>query len=318
MEEAINIESTLKAYKKYEAQLPTLPATDVAVFLSTLTPVLDVDKSIELTSVLIGGVSKKYNGKFDGDKKLASLEHRTLTTGVITPEIASEPEELRSTYLADKLKLKFDIMQHPFEKWLIEWGIVAAAQDLDLAIGTAKVNAAGAEITDAFDSFEEIIKKDIVDGKISAEKKNLVDLGAAITAANAGVKLLAMWRAADKKLRKAAKVEMRISQDDYDAYEDWYANTHDRLPSVDTSGQVYLEGTQKKVVLMPYTEWTPQRVVLTIPGNMVYGTKSLDAMKRILPFESGNPHLYTATGKYNFGLQFRSVHSSVFITNKLY
>lgn len=316
--EAINIPDVLKAYKKYENDLPSLPTSDASVALATLFAVFGVKGSIELTSVLINGISKKYNGTFEAGSKLADIEHRTLYTGVITPEFAHEPEELRNTYLSDVFKLKLDPENYPFERWLLEWAIKAASQDLDGAIYVAKKDDADKSITGVFDSFEEIIKADITAGKITVDLGNLYDPGAKITAANAGPKLLAMFRSANQKLKKAAKVEVRISQTMYEMYEDWYSATHDKLPNVDTSGQVVLEGTQGKARFVVHAEWPEQRIVMVVPDIMCYGTDSIEDMKKILPFSSGNPYLYTAYGKYNFGVQFRSIHKSVFLTSKVY
>lgn len=315
--EAIIINDVLKAWKQYNPEIKDLPTSDASVILKTLTPIFGVKGSIDLTSVVINGISKKYNGKFEGAKNLANLETRTLKTGVITPEVAHEPEQLRNTYLSECFKLKYNPLEYPFEKWVLDWAVKAAAQDLDNAIPVAKLSEGGA-IEDCFDSYEEIIKADITAERISTAKKNLFDPSVAFTSANVGDKLLAMWRAADPKLRNAATVELRVSQDLYDMYEDWYKATHDRLPNVDTSGQTVLEGTQNKVKFIVHGGWTIQRAVFVIPGIMVYGIENLENMKKILPFISGNPHLYTATGKYNFGLQFYSVHSSVFLTNKVY
>lgn len=318
MQNAISIPDTLKAYKTHEKDLPLLPTTEEGEILSTLEPRLGVTGSIVLKSVVINGISKKYDGKFSGDKKVGEVRERTLYTGVITPEIAQEPEELRNTYLADAMKLGFSIDEMPFEKWLLEWGIKAAAQDLAGAIFPAKKSDADKTITGAFDGFEAIIANDISAGLISVANKNLYDAGGLFTVANVGDKLLNMYRTASQKFKKAKVIEVRISTDLYEMYEDWYKASHDRTPNIDTSGQVTLEGTQGKAKFVICPDLPAQRVIMTIPRNMVYGTENLENLKKILPFPSGNPHLYTATGKYNFGVQFRDIHESIFRTNKVY
>ena len=56
--------------------------------------------------------------------------------------------------------------------------------------------------------------------------------------------------------------------------------------------------------------------MLTTKANLVYGFDKESDFKSIRPFMSGNPYLFTATGKYVIGFQAISIHKTEFCMNE--
>jgi hypothetical protein len=279
-------------------------------------PSLGIQHSRMLGKVEHGTISSKYNGVFVGDKKQGTVVPRTITVYPIVAEMADEPERYRTSFIADVAGNMWN-KAHPFELWLLQYGISLASEELYYALFSAKRNNSGAHLalTDSFDGWFHIIDTDIAAGLIGAAKNNYYANGA-ITRANAGDYLLAMWRSRHEALRVKNTI-MWLSEDVGDLYDDWYSDEHDLPPFVDTAGQQFLLGTNGRVQLRRTGAFPSgsQRVILTTRENMIYGTDKLEDLKAMQAFNSGNPYLFTATMKYVLGTQFVSVHEREFAVN---
>lgn len=315
-EKPIDIQAVNNTRVEYGDLLKGLNMMKVQEILQDCYPSLGIQSSRVLGKVEHGAISSKYNGIFLGDKQQGIVVPRTLTVYPIVAEMSDEPERYRNSFIADVAGNMW-AKAHPFELWLLQHGINLAAEELFYALFAAKRSDESEDlaITDAFDGWFEIIDQDITAARISAAKKNLYADGA-ITRANAGEYLLTMWRTRHQALRTKETI-MWISEDVGDLYDDWYRDEHDAPPMVDTAGQLYLEGSNKRVRLKRTAAFPAgsQRVILTTRENMVYGTDKLEDMKAMQAFSSGNPYKFTATMKYVFGCQFVSVHEREFAVN---
>jgi hypothetical protein len=280
-------------------------------------PSLGIQNSRVLGKVEHGSISSKYNGVFVGDKKQGTIVPRTINVYPVVAEMADEPERYRTSYIADVAANIWD-KKHPFELWILQFGISIASEELYFALFTAKRNNSDSKLklTDSFDGWFSIIDADILSGKISISNKNLYAPGDAITRANAGDYLLAMWRTRHEAFRTKNGI-MWISEDVGDLYDDWYRDEHDSPPMVDVSGQQILEGTNGRVRIRRTGAFPSgsQRVILTTRENMIYGTDKLEDLKSMRAFDSGNPYMFTAVMKYVFGTQFVSIHEREFAVN---
>ena len=310
---------TVKKYRQGIKKLPMLAAQDSLKFFTGKT---GVRTSVALTTAKEKTISKKYTGVFTGDKQIGVLTNRTLTTYPIVAELADEPEKYRNTYI----DLIFNegvaasvegAKQHSFLRWMAQYGVEIASQDLYDNIWSAKFDIAKFEIEDSFDGWEEIIQKAITAADITVAAKNLYDAGALFTNANVGDKLLEMWRGAHAKMKNKGG-DMHISVDLGEMYDDWYKEEHDKPPMVDTAGQVFLDSTNGKCRLVRHDNLNNQRVVLTKKDNMIWGTDKVSDLNNMRAFNSGNPYLFTATMKYVYGQQLESIDWTVFITNVRY
>jgi len=309
----INIEAVNNTAVKYKDVLKSLNMLQVAEILKDCMPELGVQSSTVLGKTEHGSISKKYTGTFTGDKNIGTIVPRTLNVYPVVAEMADEPERYRRSFIADVSGGLWD-KRHPFELWLLQYGVSIASEELYYKIFTAKLQD-GEALEKSFDGWFTIIDADIAAGKISEALGNLYATGA-ITRPNAGEVLLEMWRSAHKVLRHKQTI-MWISEDVGDLYDDWYRDEHDNPPFVDQAGQVFLEGTNKRCRLKRCAGFPDesQRVILTTRQNMVYGTDKLSDMKAMKAFNSGNPYLFTAAMKYVFGTQFVSIHQREFVVN---
>lgn len=301
---------------EYGDVLQGLNMLQAADILKDCFPSLGIQNSRTMGKTEHGTISSKYNGVFLGDKKQGTIVPRTLTVHPVVAEMADEPERYRTSYIAD-VAGNLWAKNLPFELWLLQFGIKIASEELYYALFAAKRSDETEDLalTDSFDGWFAIIDADITAGRISAAKKNYYADGA-ITRANAGEYLLAMWRSRHEALRTKNTI-MWISEDVGDLYDDWYRDEHENPPMVDVAGQMFLEGTNGRVRLRRTGAFPSgsQRVILTSRENMVYGTDKLEDMKAMQAFNSGNPYKFTAAMKYVFGTQFVSVHEREFAVN---
>ncbi|HNX37485.1 MAG TPA: hypothetical protein PKI15_03925 [Candidatus Cloacimonadota bacterium] len=315
----INIVDVNNTAVKYANMLKGLNMMAVAEVLANCQPIFGVKDSIKLGKVEHGSISKKYDGTFTGDASVGTIVPRTLTVYPVVAELADEPERYRRSFIAEVAGNMW-AQKHPFELWIIQHGINLASEELFYALFNAKYDSSALKkaLTDSFDSWNAVIDADIVAGLISAAEKNLYVGDAAISRSNAGEYLLDMYRSRHAALRNR-DLNMWISLDVADMYDNWYRDEHDAPPFVDASGLMKLEGANGRVNLIRSAAMPTgsQRVILTTRENMVYGTDNIADLRSMKAFESGNPYLFTMTMKYVWGCQFVSVHEREFTVNDL-
>lgn len=314
----IDIASVNNTAVKYKKEIQTLDMLSANAMLQHFTLVSGVTDSIVLSHMVPGvNNSRGYDGTFTADKKIGTIVPRTLTVRPIVYELSDEPERLRRTFLTEVR----GAVENPeaFYRWLIDWCIAKASEELYDVLMVADYNAgtAGNHINLAFDGLETLIADEITATNISAANGNYYDPGAAYTSANIGDLLLAQWRAMPATFRMKGG-DCHISVDMGDLYDDWYKSEHDAPPMVDTAGQTFLDGTNGKCRIIRHSNITNQRVIISRKENIVYGTDKLSDMSSLRAFESGNPYLFTAVMKYVFGIQIVTLDKSMFSTNKLY
>ena len=280
-----------------------------------------VTDSITLGRVEGGAVSSMYNGIFIGRTVNGKVVPRTLKVYPVKIEEADESERYRRTYITEVRGGLYD-GGHPFEVWLISHVLQLASQDLLNVLFTAEYDStqisssANTDIKYAFDGWGSIAWKEITAATptISTAIGNMYATGVMDTT-NIGDKLLAMWRSRPETFRrKASKIYM--SADLVDMYTDWYEAKYTFVAGVgDEEGHpLFLRGTGKKceIVKVYGLPKDSQFVILTTQQNMCYGFDKESDLKTVLPFNSGNPYWFTMAGKYVFGTQFASIHSSEF------
>jgi hypothetical protein len=315
----IDIQAILNTAKKYDKDIKILVTLDAMDILKEFGLRTGFKESIDIHEFQhTFGVSKKYDGDFKGDKKIGDIVKRNLKIYPIVYEMKDEPERYRTTFLNEVATGKV-LETTPFELWIIQRGIEGAAEELYNVLFTAvrSEDAQNPGVEYSFNGFETIIAADIVSGLISIAHNNLYDATTAFTAANIGDKLKAMWRASHQTMKRKGGI-MYLAENLGEMYDDWYKTNHENPPQLDVAGQLFLEGSNGKCKIVRLGCIENQRVILTQPGNLTYGTESMNDMKNLKPFNSGSPYHFTATMKYTFGVQLESIHHRKFITNKLY
>lgn len=319
----IDITAVLQAVREHKDLLVTLDAEKAGDILQHFTPLPGVKDSITLGRTTLGKISHKYTGQFLGQISNGKIKPRTLVVRPCVMEMSDEPERYRRAYITE-VKGGLDPNSHPFEVWINNYGIKCASKELHDVILTAKYDGdvKKTALAESFDGPLTIIdtERDLTGStkEICAANGNLYVESEAYTAANIGDKLLQMWRSLPDSLRSQT-VKLHLSNDMGDLYDDWLdaQGTLVTGTGAETAGQQYLRNTNKKceIVRMSGMPSGSQFVWITVKDNQFYGYDNDSDMSTIKPFNSGNPYLYTAAGKYVLGFQFATFDKSMFKCN---
>ena len=315
----IDITAVLEAVREHQDLLVTLDAENAGDILQHFTPMPGVKDSITLGRTTLGKISHKYTGQFLGQLEAGKIVPRTLVVYPCVMEMSDEPERYRRAYITE-VKGGLDPNSHPFEVWLSNYGIKSASKELHdvILIAAYDADSAKTSLADSFDGPLTIIQKGITNGDISEVKGNLYTGMATLTKANIGTELLKMYRAIPQTMKKYV-VQMHISIDLGEMYDDWLDAQGVLVTGsgAETAGQQFLRNTNHKckLVRMSGMPEGSQFVWITIKENQFYGYDKESDMNTIKPFNSGNPYLYTAAGKYVLGFQFATFDKSLFLCN---
>jgi len=316
----IDISAVNNTAKTYDKDIRTLDKLDVAKILQYFKLRPGVRGSVEITEAQhTDEGSGKYTGTFDSTRKSGTLVPRTLAVYACVHEVADEPERYRTMWLSEVVSGRLDPNTHPFERWLIEFELGNASENLYNVFFTAvrSEQAGDVALEDAFNGPLTILRADVTANRITVALGNLFQFTAVLSKTNIGDQLLALYRTAPQTM-KEKDVVMFMSVTHGEMYDDWYKANHDAPPAVDTAGQVVLEGSNGRVKIQRFSSWPSDNdeVVLTVPLNGVWGTDKPEDMKSLTAFPSGNPYLFTATMKYLFGFQWESIHKRKLILSK--
>lgn len=318
LQSPIDISQVQLAVRKYADVMKPLDMLKAQEVLQHFTPYPGVTDSIELGRVQLGNISKKYSGFFDGNKKLGKIVPRRLVVRPVVAEMADEPERYRRTYITEVMG-GLDPMKHPFEPWLIQFGIDLASKDLLEAIMVAKysANAEDTLVTDSFDGIGTIVEAEKTAGTMSVAKDNVFSTGA-ISRANAGEVLIDLYRSRPSTFKRKDSI-LLVSDAVGDLYDDWLEDETSNTQTMDrdSAGQQYLRKSNKrcKIVRLPNLPEGSHFSMLTTRENVVYGFDKPSDFQKMVPFISGNPYWFTAAMKYVIGFQFVTIDGSELCVN---
>ena len=314
----IDITAVLSAVKKHRDLLVTLRTEAAGDILQHFTAISGVKDSITLGRTTLGKISHKYTGKFVGQVSNGKVVPRTLKVYPCVMEMDDEPERYRRTYITE-VDGGLDPNKHPFEIWLINYGIKCASKELHDVLLVAKYDA-DTEKTDlntSFDGLFTIVETEKTGGGISTELGNMHATGV-LSRADIGTKLLEMWRKMPQNFRRDGG-KMYMSEDLGQMYDDWLDDQGTLVTGsgAETAGQKFLRQTNGKceIVRLSGMPEGSQFVMITTKENAVYGYDKPSDFSRLVPFNSGNPYRFTAAGKYVLGWQFVTLDKSEFLCN---
>jgi len=314
----IDITAVIGAVKKHRDLLVTLRTEAAGDILQHFTAISGVKDSITLGRTTLGKISHKYTGKFVGQVSNGKVVPRTLKVYPCVMEMDDEPERYRRTYITE-VDGGLDPNKHPFEIWLINYGIKCASKELHDVLLVAKYDA-DTEKTDlntSFDGLLTIVETEKTGGGISTELGNMHATGV-LSRADIGTKLLEMWRKMPQNFRRDGG-KMYMSEDLAQMYDDWLDDQGTLVTGsgAETAGQKFLRQTNGKceIVRLSGMPEGSQFVMITTKENAVYGYDKPSDFSRMVPFNSGNPYRFTAAGKYVLGWQFVTLDKSEFLCN---
>ncbi len=317
MKSPIDISEVIGAVREHQDLLTALDAEDAASVLQHFTPIPGVKDSIVLGRTTLMKISRKYTGQFIGSKEAGKIVPRTLTVHPCVMEMDDEPERYRRTYITE-VAGGLNPESHPFEIWLINYGIKCASQELHDVIMIADLNSEQSELKDSFDGVGTILMDEKTATNISAEKGNMIATEE-FSRANIGDELLKIYRNMPNTFRNKTDIKMFLSSDLGDMYDDWLADQGVFVlgSNAETADTKYLRNTKGKVELVRLTNLPEgsQLVILTTKQNICYGYDDPSDFSSLTPFNSGNPYHFTAAGKYVLGFQFVSLDKSELCIN---
>lgn len=318
MTSPIDITEVIGAVRAHQDLLTALDSEDAATVLQHFTPIPGVKDSITLGRTTLMKVSHKYTGQFVGNKEAGKIVPRTLKVYPCVMEMDDEPERYRRTYITE-VAGGLNPESHPFEIWLINYGIQCASQELHDVIMTADINEANKDLKDSFDGVGTILMDEKTAGNISVEKGNMIATEE-FSRANIGDELLKIYRNMPNTFRNKTDIKMFISSDLGDMYDDWLSDQGVFVlgsQNSETADTKYLRNTNNKVELVRLTNMPAdsQLVILTTKMNICYGYDNPADFSSLTPFNSGNPYHFTASGKYVLGFQFVTLDKSELCIN---
>ena len=322
----IDIQAVIGAVKKHKDLLTAVDAAQARELLMYFMAIPGITDSIELGRTTLGSFSHRYTGTFIGALNAGKVEPRTLKVYPCVMEMDDEPERYRRTYIAD-VKGGLWPKTHPFEVWLINYGLKCASAELYNAILEASYDTTGANTTlpKAFDGPITIIKKEIAANNIAVAKGNMVEIPT-LTRANVGSELLKMYRKADQQLKK--KCVMFVSETVAEMYDDWLDDQGTLITGsgAETAGQTFLRNTNRKCALvrLPLSTTNEQLVVITsadaagkpnVSNNIAWG---YDKESDFSTLKLGDYDFYhfKAAGKYVIGFQLVSLDKTMLCVSK--
>lgn len=315
----IDITKVNQAVYDHEDLLVTLDTMAAANVLQHFTPMSGITNSIMLGKTSVGAVSRKYTGTFQGEVSKGAIEPRELKVWACVMEMLDEPEKYRRAYITE---VKGGLTTHPFEIWLINYGIKAASQDLHNVLCTAKRDdsAGKTAIGDSFNGYGTILQSEITASKITTALGNKCATGV-FTRADIGDQLLEMWRKMPLTFRDKPNQKLHISADAGDMYDDWMED-HGIMVignGAESAGQKFLRNTGNRLEIVRHTDFPAGSsfAFITDKSNLIYGYDSdSDFSSMRATDKEGGVYQFAAAGKYVFGMQFRSIDKSELMVNE--
>lgn len=273
LQEAITPELLRESCQLFQRQLITMPFQVLQ------------SQTAKYITVLPGVRNQITFGELDGDAQLApwsedniddadyTIEGRTLVVypGNCAKNFRALPL-LHSIY-GDSIAQGIAISKQDVARKIVSLFAAKIGMHINDVVFVGGVRNKGGKTTaDLFDSFDTIIAKEILAGKIAANKGNYIKVGA-INSTNAVEKLKEIWRAADKMLKRLGKVYMYISPEVYNAYVDDYQARHGALPYNQSFDKVYLEGSNNRCEFAVLDNMAGSNYIkISIKQNFLLGT----------------------------------------------
>lgn len=177
---------------------------------------------------------------------------------------------------------------------------------LDDAIFAGKRNKEGDKTIDLFDGFDTIAEQEVTAGNLAEDKGNYIKLTDKIDNSNAVDILKSVLFRMSPILRKE-DCFLFCPYEIADAYNESYLLTHPSVPYNDKYNQVYLEGSNRKVTIVPLASKAGSKYIQITPKrNMLVGFDQTGDEENVRVKEFA-PDILTYMAKMFFGVQYESI-----------
>lgn len=291
---------------KYRGPLLKLPSLALKDQLRYMTPRVDV-RGTELVGSANARVQlHPYKAGKRQDVNL-DVKLRPLTTYFGSANADFEPSSAISTLLGHRAAQAMgDALKNtPTAREVIALVGKGVGEDLSYALWGGERNEAGETTHDLFDGFDTITDREVAAGNISEANKNLKVIPK-ISNVNAVDVFKEILYAMHPLLRRE-DCFLFCAPEDADAYNEAYCMTHSGLVYNDRYDQVAVEGSGKRLIIVPLPEKAGSKYIHVCPrSNMLVGMDQMSDQERIA-VEKYGPDVLTLEMRLFFGVQFESI-----------
>lgn len=254
-----------------------------------------------------GAELRPYKSGITAADNNLNAETRELNTYLGAHVNDFEPLSAVQTVLDKATDKGTDLQKHPIMKLVLAGTMATLGEKLNDCIFSAQRNPNNTTTADLFDGFDTITAAEITGGGIATSKGNYVKLTQEINNANAVDVMKSIMRSMHKALRRQS-VYVFVSYDIYDMYCDAYQAEKGALPYNNQYEQVYVEGSNKKMILVPVVSKSGSRYITISPKeNMYYGYDDSSEEYARLAVKEFKPFVLTLEATMFFGVQFNSI-----------
>jgi hypothetical protein len=303
-------DSALEDYKKtavkWQKELLDLPIRQAQNVLQYMRGITVLRGDMMLPAV----TSEAQYAPYDPDRKSAAnvnIDYRKLTTYFGNDVNLFHPNDYAFLTMGYNAPTLGEGQKRAPQTLLILSQIAKSrGQYLAQAVFTGKRNEKGTTTADLFDGFETIADKEIADGNISVEKKNLYNISDKLTAINTCDILKDLVYSRNHFLRAQESI-LLCSQDLADLYNESYLQTHNAVPYNTKFNQPTIEGSNGRITIIPLPELAGTNTMyLTQKDNLLWGTDNVSDQSTVDILREGHYRLSFASNIF-FGVQFHTI-----------
>ena len=299
-------EQYAEAAAKFRGPLLAVPYLSLSAILQYMTPRLGVTGEEIVGESTVKAQLHPYRPdeiqKADVDIKL-----RILKTYFGTCNLNFIPNNVITTIIGHKAsQAKGDGLKSTISAQMVLTNVAKyIGEDLGYAIWKGVRNPAGKTTMDLFDGFDEITRKEIESGNLSEENGNYLKVPA-ITKANAVDVFKQILYALHPVLRRT-ECFMYVAPELADLYNECFQMSHSGLIYNDKYEQVVVEGSSKKLIIVPMAEKAGSNYIQVCPKtNMLVGMDQMSDKESVNVGKYSSDTL-TFEMRAFYGAQFESI-----------
>ena len=313
----MNLESVLvNSGAKFRKEILAMPVVALEKTLKHMTIRKGVRGDETVGGYASGAELRPYKSDGKGATDTGAFFGRTLTTylGDVVEEF--DPYQLFSTVYGES----FSSLTERKEADVVKDMALAMAKHVSAKLGkvlfSAVRNASGTTTAALFNGFDTIAAAEVTAGNMSAVIGNYGEFDA-ITAANAGDVLKAIYSSASDELKESDNLKMYVSQAILDKYEEWCLATLGSVVYNQTYAQNVLHFNRNIEIVPMVGLKNSAYVYFSTKDNMLVGMDQQSDAEKAKIRECDNPKALQFFMCLYWGVQFQSIKPEFLFVAKL-
>ena len=313
----MNLESVLvNSGAKFRKEILAMPVVALEKTLKHMTIRKGVRGDETVGGYASGAELRPYKSDGKGATDTGAFFGRTLTTylGDVVEEF--DPYQLFSTVYGES----FSSLTERKEADVVKDMALAMAKHVSAKLGkvlfSAVRNASGTTTAALFNGFDTIAAAEVTAGNMSAVIGNYGEFNA-ITAANAGDVLKAIYSSASDELKESDNLKMYVSQAILDKYEEWCLATLGSVVYNQTYAQNVLHFNRNIEIVPMVGLKNSAYVYFSTKDNMLVGMDQQSDAEKAKIRECDNPKALQFFMCLYWGVQFQSIKPEFLFVAKL-